>query len=228
MLRSCGNLKEQLQKRHIVSTFTTPEDLQARITYDVPSQLEEMGVEIEGERGERPIVRGQQRRRELPLQAALRALLIEILGSVELALNGSHAVISWSDPSGKMPADLEVIAQAFEGKIPFPAAKYFRDRVWSQYEEVFLENLDSATIYAVDSAYRSARQVFDFVGAPLPQGATTWNISLRYLLWRCASDFSKVIPLILERLTNADERKGLEPRIQKMTSMLDSQSKVVN
>jgi len=39
-------LKEQLKKRHTVSFFTTPEDLQARIMHDVPSQLEEMGVEV--------------------------------------------------------------------------------------------------------------------------------------------------------------------------------------
>ncbi len=39
-------LKEQLKKRHTVSFFTTPEDLQARITHDVPSQLGQMGVEV--------------------------------------------------------------------------------------------------------------------------------------------------------------------------------------
>ena len=42
-------LKDQLQKRHIVSFFTTPEDLQARIMHDVPTQLESMGVEVAGE-----------------------------------------------------------------------------------------------------------------------------------------------------------------------------------
>jgi hypothetical protein len=39
-------LKEQLKKRHVVSFFTTPEDLQARIMHDVPAQLEQMGVEV--------------------------------------------------------------------------------------------------------------------------------------------------------------------------------------
>lgn len=39
-------LKEQLKKRHVLSFFTTPEDLQARITHDVPKQLERLGVEI--------------------------------------------------------------------------------------------------------------------------------------------------------------------------------------
>jgi hypothetical protein len=39
-------LKEELTKRHTVSFFTTPDDLKARIMYDVPSQLEKMGVEI--------------------------------------------------------------------------------------------------------------------------------------------------------------------------------------
>jgi hypothetical protein len=47
-------------------------------------------------------------------------------------------------------------------------------------------------------------------------------------LWQVASEFSKAIPQILERLTEADERKRLEPRIQKMTAVLDSQSKLVN
>jgi hypothetical protein len=39
-------LKEQLTKRHTVSFFTTPEDLQARIMHDVPAQLSQMGVEV--------------------------------------------------------------------------------------------------------------------------------------------------------------------------------------
>jgi hypothetical protein len=39
-------LKEHLKKRHVVSFFTTPEDLQARIVHDVPTQLEHMGVEV--------------------------------------------------------------------------------------------------------------------------------------------------------------------------------------
>jgi len=39
-------LKEQLKKRHTVSFFTTPEDIQARIMHDVPSQLGQMGVEV--------------------------------------------------------------------------------------------------------------------------------------------------------------------------------------
>jgi hypothetical protein len=42
-------LKEQLTKRHTVSFFTTPEDLQARIMNDVPSQLAQMGVEVTDE-----------------------------------------------------------------------------------------------------------------------------------------------------------------------------------
>jgi Domain of unknown function (DUF4062) len=41
-------LKEQLKKRHVVSFFTTPEDLQARIMHDVPAQLAGMGVEVTG------------------------------------------------------------------------------------------------------------------------------------------------------------------------------------
>jgi hypothetical protein len=40
-------LKEILKKRHTVSFFTTPEDLQARIMHDVPTQLAQMGVKIE-------------------------------------------------------------------------------------------------------------------------------------------------------------------------------------
>lgn len=38
-------LKDQLKKRHTVSFFTTPEDLQARIMHDVPTQLGQMGVD---------------------------------------------------------------------------------------------------------------------------------------------------------------------------------------
>jgi hypothetical protein len=39
-------LKDQLKKRHTVSFFTTPEDLQTRIMHDVPTQLGSMGVEV--------------------------------------------------------------------------------------------------------------------------------------------------------------------------------------
>jgi hypothetical protein len=39
-------LKEQLKRRHTVSFFTTPEDLQSRITHDVRAQLDRMGVEV--------------------------------------------------------------------------------------------------------------------------------------------------------------------------------------
>lgn len=178
-------------------------------------------------RGERATLREQQRRRELEFQAALRALLIEMLRGAELALSGSGTVITWADPSGKPPGELDLIARAHEGKIPFSSAKYFRDRIWQKYEDVLVENLGCATIYAIDSAYNSARQAFDFVGAPLPQGATRMNVDLRYFLWRAAADFSEAIPPTLERMTDAEERKQLEVRIQKMTSMLESQRKVV-
>lgn len=161
-------------------------------------------------RGERATLQEQQRRRELEFQAALRALLIEMLRGAELALSGSGTVIT------------------HEEKIPFHSAKYFRDRVWQKYEDVLVENLDSATIYTVDSAYTSARQIFDFVGAPLPQGATKVKLDLPFDLWGVASDFSRAIPPILERLTDAGERKQLELRIRKMTSMLESQGKAVS
>ena len=39
-------LKEHLKKRHVVSFFTSPEDLQTRIMHDVPVQLDQMGVEV--------------------------------------------------------------------------------------------------------------------------------------------------------------------------------------
>jgi Domain of unknown function (DUF4062) len=42
-------LKDLLKKRHVVSFFTTPEDLQARIMHDVPAQLGKMGVEVTDE-----------------------------------------------------------------------------------------------------------------------------------------------------------------------------------
>jgi hypothetical protein len=40
--------KEQLKKRHVVSFFTTPEDLRARILHDAPELLKEIGAEISG------------------------------------------------------------------------------------------------------------------------------------------------------------------------------------
>src|SRR5215475_9784700 len=41
-------LKEQLKKRHVVSFFTTPDDLRARILHDVPELLKQLGAEITG------------------------------------------------------------------------------------------------------------------------------------------------------------------------------------
>jgi hypothetical protein len=119
------------------------------------------------------------------------------------------------------------VAQAYEGKIPFSSAKYFRDRVWSKYEDVLVEKLDSSTIYTIDTAYSAARQVYDFVGAPLPQGATRLQSGLPYLLWRAAWDFSQAIAPTLERLTDAEERKQLNDAFQKMTSRLELQRKIV-
>jgi len=179
-------------------------------------------------RGERATLREQRRQKQLATQAALRALAIEMFRDAELALSGSATVLSWGDPSSKTEEELKAVAQAYEGKIPFALAKYFRDRTWSKYEDIFVENLDSATLYTVDAAYSSARQIFDYAGAPLPQGATQLQPSLRYSLWRVASDLAKAIPSILDRLTDADERKQFAPRLQKLTSALESQSKVVN
>jgi hypothetical protein len=117
-------------------------------------------------RGERATLREQRQRKELEFQAALRALLIEMLRTAELALAGSGAVPSWGDPAGKTEKEREAAAQAYEGKIPFSSAKYFRDRAWLKYEDTFIENLDSATIYTVDTAYGDARRIFDWVGSP--------------------------------------------------------------
>jgi len=39
-------LKEQLKPRHVLSSFTVPEDHRARIPHDVPERLKEMGAEI--------------------------------------------------------------------------------------------------------------------------------------------------------------------------------------
>jgi hypothetical protein len=38
--------KEHLKKRHVVSFYTTPEDLRARILHDLPALLKEIGAEI--------------------------------------------------------------------------------------------------------------------------------------------------------------------------------------
>ena len=42
--------KEQLKKHRVVSFFTTPEDLRARILHDVPERRKEIGAEISGPR----------------------------------------------------------------------------------------------------------------------------------------------------------------------------------
>lgn len=41
-------LKNELRKRHMVSFFTTPEDLAAKIIHDVPEVLKSIGTKVEG------------------------------------------------------------------------------------------------------------------------------------------------------------------------------------
>ncbi len=44
-----ASLKEELKKRHVVSFFTSPEDLRARILHDVPQLLKSIGAEVRGD-----------------------------------------------------------------------------------------------------------------------------------------------------------------------------------
>ena len=46
---SLRRLKEQLRRAHLVSSFTTPENLSARILHDVPEVLTEIGTAVDGE-----------------------------------------------------------------------------------------------------------------------------------------------------------------------------------
>jgi hypothetical protein len=43
------SLKEQLRRRHVISTFTSPDDLARRVLHDVPEVLRGMGTKVEGE-----------------------------------------------------------------------------------------------------------------------------------------------------------------------------------
>lgn len=43
------DLKSELKKRHVVSFFTTPEDLRGRILHDLPVLLKDMGTEVRGD-----------------------------------------------------------------------------------------------------------------------------------------------------------------------------------
>jgi hypothetical protein len=47
--RKLRELKDQLTKRHVVSFFTTPENLVSKILHDVPEVLKRIGAKIEGE-----------------------------------------------------------------------------------------------------------------------------------------------------------------------------------
>lgn len=42
-------LKVELKKRHLVSLYTTPDDLKSRILHDLPQVMKEMGEEVSGE-----------------------------------------------------------------------------------------------------------------------------------------------------------------------------------
>ncbi len=42
-------LKDELKRRHVVSFFTTPEDLRARILHDLPQLLKDIGADISGD-----------------------------------------------------------------------------------------------------------------------------------------------------------------------------------
>ena len=76
-------------------------------------------------RGERATLREQRRRRELEFQAALRALLIEMLRGAELALSGSGTVFTWGDPSGKTPAEFRSRGASLRGQTTIFFGKIF-------------------------------------------------------------------------------------------------------
>jgi len=85
-------LKELLKKRHTVSFFTTPEDLQTRIMHDVPAQLSQMGVEVEAgvlekveETGDRDVL---QKFQMLPKLYSGRQITIEfVLANIRSAFD---------------------------------------------------------------------------------------------------------------------------------------------
>jgi hypothetical protein len=166
-------------------------------------------------------------RRLFDFQAAVRAVVIEMLRAAELALNGSSTILSWSDPSNKSPSEREETARAFEGKALFPLARYFSDRFWKKYEDVLFANLDSATINAIDSAYDSGRQMFDYLREPLREGATNLNVDVRALLCGVASQFSEAMKELVKRIGDANERKQLEFRMETMRSRLASQRELI-
>lgn len=91
-------LKELLKKRHTVSFFTTPEDLQTRIMHDVPTQLSQMGVEVEKEvlekveeTGDRDIL---QKFQMLPKLYSGRQITIEfVLANIRSAFDEDCAAL---------------------------------------------------------------------------------------------------------------------------------------
>jgi hypothetical protein len=93
-------LKEQITKRHTVSFFTTPEDLQARIMHDVPAQLAQMGVEVTDglmqaeEIGDRAVLKKFE---ILPKLFSGRQITIEfIMNTLRSAFPEDAALFTWN------------------------------------------------------------------------------------------------------------------------------------
>jgi hypothetical protein len=61
------SLKEQLKRRHVVSAFTTPEDLARRVLHDVPETLRTIGTAVEGDLPDKDMTSSEELLRKFKL-----------------------------------------------------------------------------------------------------------------------------------------------------------------
>ena len=101
-------LKEQLKKRHTVSFFATPEDLQSRIMHDVPAQLEQMDQVADGlakseETSDREVLK---KFALLPKLFSGRQVTIEFsMGILRSAFTEDCTALHWRPVNGCKPCD---------------------------------------------------------------------------------------------------------------------------
>jgi len=82
-------LKEQLRRRHVVSTFTSPDDLARRVLHDVLEVLRSIGTKVEGEIPDKVLT-------DTTALLEKFALLPKLLGGrdvmIEFKMDGFHSV----------------------------------------------------------------------------------------------------------------------------------------
>jgi hypothetical protein len=140
------------------------------------------------------------------VQAAVRGVIVEMLEGIRLALSGSATALP--------------IANG----VPFPSAKYFRDKSWTRYSELLAQTLNIEVLDRIATAYDSARRVFDFAGNPYPD--TKVKFQIPSMLVGVARELLEAAFLLSEHIADPGERQRFEENLPKLRADINLQRKM--